>query len=444
VRDAKATSLLPFLVIAVAALLVAGCGRSGADNAASNAPTPAPTITPFATETPSPLLPELSSITLAPAGPPAADGELPAGIYVADASTGQAYQVGTAPGPILEPWEWISATRLVLCGWQASDRSCYLLDLDAKTLRRLPRSDEQAITFSHSGDLMTTLDLFDLVISSVADDREIGRIVNGPMAIENWNPYVSWAPDDKHIFVRSAGSTTGFIASVEATPKIVSANTPGNNVTADWMPDSSAVVFANDAGIFSIDAASGQTTALYSWRAGSSFTPDDLRLSPDGKYAFAGTYKTRAYIVPLDGRTQGIRITNIELSDSAWSPTGDVFALIADRCTPDSRLLLINPDGSIRTTIAGADFIPRFSADGRTMAFVGPDPSASGTQGAYGVVVRNAGGDNSVASFVPRFFDDTTWSPDGRWFADETGIMPPPYANSCVETASKTEIRPFP
>ncbi|MGA2285325.1 MAG: hypothetical protein ABSG55_03540 [Dehalococcoidia bacterium] len=440
-RDAKATSLLPFLVIAVAALLVAGCGRSGADNAASNAPT----ITPFATETPSPLLPELSSITLAPAGPPAADGELPAGIYIADASTGQAYQVVTAPGPILEPWEWISPTRLVLCGWQASDRSCYLLDLDGKTLRRLPRSDEQAITFSHSGDLMTTLDLFDLVISSVADDREIGRIVNGPMAIENWNPYVSWAPDDKHIFVRSAGSTTGFIASVEAMPKTVSADTPGNNVTADWMPDSSAVVFANDSGIFSIDAASGQTTTLYSWPAGSSFAPDDVRLSPDGKSALVMEYPSRtAYVVPLDGSAGGTEITNVEPLDTQWSPTDDVLALIADRCTSDSRLLLINPDGSIRTTVDGADFIPRFSADGGMIAFVGPDPSGSGTQGSYGVVVRSAGGDYGVASFVPNFFDDTTWSPDGRWFADETGIMPPPYANSCVETASKTEITLFP
>ncbi len=445
-KKTRASSLLGFLPLAVIALLVAGCGRgNGFESAASKTPTLEPTETPFPIWTPPPPMPENSAITLVPAGPPTSYGELPAGIYVADASTGEAFQVVTAPGPILEPWEWISPTQLVLCGWEPPDRSCYLLDLDAKTLRRLPRSNEHGITVSHSGDLMTTLDLFDLVISSVADDREIGRIVNGPMAIENWNPYVSWAPDDKHIYVRSAGSTTGLIASVEAAPKVVAADTPGATETADWTPDSRAVVFANGDGVFSIDATSGETTRLYSWPAGSNVVPEEVRLSPDGKYALAETYKTReAYIVPLDGRTQGIRITNVEPSDSAWSPTDDVLALIADRCTQDSRLVLVNPDGSIRTTVKDADFIPRFSADGRMMAFVGPDPSASGTQVAYGVVVRSASGDYSVASFVPNLFDDTTWSPDGRWFADETGIMPAPYANSCMETSSKTEITPFP
>ncbi len=441
VKDAKVGSLLAFVAVAAMALLVAGCGSgSGAASVSSNTATTEPTATPFLTETPPPPLPELSAITLEPT----AGGDYPPGMYLVDASTGQPYQIVTAPGPILEPWEWISATQLVLCGWMPSDRNCYLLDLDAKTLRRLPRSDEQGITVSHSGDFMTSLDLFDLVISSVADDREIGRIVNGPMAVENWNPYVSWAPNDKHIFVRSAGSTTGFIASVEATPTVVPADTSGDSGTMDWTPDSRAVVFASSDGVFSIDATSGETTRLYSWPAGSSVAPDAIRLSPDGKFALAVEYASRdAYVVPLDGSAGGIHITNVESEDTGWSPTEDVLATIADRCTPDSRLLLVDPDGSIRTTIAGADFIPRFSADGSMIAYEGADPAASEGADTNGVVLRSASGDYHVTSFLPGFYDDTTWSPDGRWFADETGIMPPPYANSC-DTTAKTEIKPFP
>jgi len=440
VKDARVGSLLVLLTVAAMVLVVAGCGRgSGADDVSSNTATSGPTATLFLTETPSPPLPELSSITLAPT----ARGDYPPGMYIVDASTGRPYQIITAPGPILEPWEWISPTQLVLCGWMPSDRSCYLLDLDAKALRRLPRSDEQGITVSHSGDLMTSLDLFDLVISSVADDREIGRIVNGPMAIENWNPNVSWAPDDEHIFLQSAGSTTGFIASVEAEPKLVPADAPVSGMV-DWTPDSRAVVFANTDGIFSIDATSGETTRLYSWPAGSNVAPDAVRLSPDGKFALAVEEVSRdAYVVPLDGSPGGTKITNVESEDTGWSPTEDVLATIADRCTPDSRLLLVNPDGSIRTTITGADFIPRFSADGSMIAYEGADPSASGTQPAQGVVVRSATGGYQVTSFLPGFFDDTTWSPDGRWFADETGIMPPPYANSC-DTTAKTEITQLP
>ena len=179
------------------------------------------------------------------------------------------------------------AVRLAASG----DRSCYVLDLDAKTLRRLPRSDEHGITVSHSGDLMTSLDLFDLVISSVADGREIDRIVNGPCLSRTGNPYVSWAPDDKHIFFRSAGSTTGFIASVEATPKMVAADTPGDRAVtgrrtvARWSSPTSTAS--------SQSMPTGPHGALYSWPAGSSVVPDDLRLSPDGKFALVMEYRSR-------------------------------------------------------------------------------------------------------------------------------------------------------
>ncbi len=433
---------LPFALPALAAVvLLAGCGGgSGANSTSSNTPSPAPPATSFATETPPPDLPELSSISLQPGE----QGQYQSGMYLVDAATGQPYQIVTAPGPILDPWEWISPTQLVLCGWVPQDRNCYLLDIDAKTLRRLPRSDQQDVTVSHSGDLMTSLDLFDLVISRIADDQEIGRIVNGPNPIDNWNPYVRWSPDDTRLFLRAAGGATGYIASVEATPQLLPAGTVPSGAIVDWTPDSRSVVFADQSGVSSIDAATGQTTRLFAWPAGSSITPDEVRVSPDGRFALVLAFAARdAYVVPLGGSATGIHISNVESMDIAWSPKGDVLALIADRCTADSRLLLVNADGSVRTTINGANFIARFSADGSMVAYEGLDPAASGPDAAQGIVVRNAG-DYSVASFVPGLFDDTSWSPDGRWFSVETALMPPPYANSCVETASKTEIRPFP
>jgi Tol biopolymer transport system component len=104
----------------------------------------------------------------------------------------------------------------------------------------------------------------------------------------------------------------------------------------------------------------------------------------------------------------------------------------------------VNPDGSVRSTVEGAAQIPRFSADGRMIAYEGSGPPEKGMQDTFGIVVRSAEGNNDLVSFMPDFYDDETWSPDGRWFADSTGLDPAPYTDSCVGDLAKTEILPFP
>jgi hypothetical protein len=452
IKNARAVSLVGLLILAASALLIAGCGRgNGAENAASQSTATAtrePTETPFPTWTPAPSLPETSSVSLEPAHL-TQNGQWPRpdGLFIADASTGEVFWAKTQPGPTLYPQQWVSPTRLVVYTWNSPDSSYYLLDLDAKSLRRLSVSaDEGAVSFSHAIGLMTsTVPNGELIISSIADNREVARIANGPTAIANWSPYVQWAPDDKHIFFRSANSTSGTIASVEPTPVIVPAETPGDVGPIAWTPDGRAVVFANTDGIFSIDATSGQTTRLYSWPAGINVVAEEISLSPDGEHAFvalSGGPQRDALIVPLNGRTQGSRITYIEMSDTAWSSANDLLAVIADRCTPDSRLLLVNADGSLRATIAGAGFIPRFSEDGSVFAYVGNGPPELGMQGQWGTTVRNAA-DGTLVSFAAGFPDDNYWSPDGRWLADTPNDIAP-YTDSCASGLEKTEILPFP
>ena len=206
------------------------------------------------------------------------------------------------------------------------------------------------------------------------------------------------------------------------------------------------MIFANAEGIFSIDATSGQKTRLYAWPSGAGKVYGELALSPDAKYALvsAGSGSKRdAVIVPLGGRTKGVRIAYVELSDAAWSPTEDFLAVIADRCTPDSRLLLVNADGSLRATIPGAEFIPRFSADGTTMAYFGSGPEGSAKGGQGGIVIRSATGDNALIAFAPGLFNDGAWSPDGRWMAYSPS-GPSPFVDSCAVGDERTAITPFP
>jgi len=452
---AKTSPLLGLLLISTVAFLAVGCGRPGEGAPKTPAPgwtwTPPtwePTATPFPTMTPPPPLPKMSTVTLEPAGGPAGDGYLPDGIYLADALTGQAYRVVTAPGPVLQVSQWVSPTQLVLFAWGPTDYSYYLLDLDAKTLRRLPvRADGGAVSFSHSSGLMTsTGPAGELIISSIADGREVARVANGPASMPHGGPYLSWAPDDKHIFFRSADGTGEAIVSVESSPVVIPV-TAWNNVGAPpWMPDGSAIVMGDADSLFSVDATTGETARLYSWQAGGTMPPRSPSISPDGRYAFAMTGAGpggHAYVVPLDGSSGGFQITNVETLDSDWSTAEDVLGVIADRCTEEARLLLVTPDGTVRATFNDASFIPRFSANGQMLAYVGGHPAKAGVGNEWGIVVRSATGDHDFISFIPNVFDDTVWSPDGRWFAGSSGGWGPPYMNSCATGLPKTEIAPL-
>jgi hypothetical protein len=447
-KNVRPASLVGVLALGASALLIAGCGGSGRSAASTPLPTDEPTATEFPTWTPAPPLPEISSVTLVPVGTPMAQGGSVDGLYLAEASTGQSFKVETAPGPALWPDAWISPTELVVSPWVQSDNSYYLLNLDAKTLRRLPvMGDQSGVSFSHSSALMTRMGPgSELIISSIADNREVAHIAVAPALTMDSGPRVIWAPDDRHILVRAGNATLQFIASVEATPVVVPAETRDYTGAFFWTPDGRAVVFANAEGIFSINATSGEKTRLYAWPAGTSAGYGDLSISPDGKYVLVSAGdgpKRDLVLVPVNGGTRGARIAYAEMSDAAWSPVDDFVAVIADRCTPDSRLFLVNADGSLRATIPGADFIPRFSADGTTMAYFGSGPEGSAKQDQGGIVIRRATGDNALIAFAPGLFNDGAWSPDGRWMAYSPS-GPSPFVDSCAVGDERTAITPFP
>lgn len=103
------------------------------------------------------------------------------------------------------------------------------------------------------------------------------------------------------------------------------------------------------------------------------------------------------------------------LTDTCWSPDGERLLIRSDGADGISTILELDLDtGAVRPFLENASN-PRWSPDGRDLAFVSFRPDAPGNadifvaeaDGSHVRPVIDTGGDD--------FFPD--WSPDGRWIA---------------------------
>jgi Tol biopolymer transport system component len=111
-------------------------------------------------------------------------------------------------------------------------------------------------------------------------------------------------------------------------------------------------------------------------------------------------------------------------------------AVVGDWCQATSHLLLLNADGSVKSTFEGATQIPAFSIDGSAIAYVGLDPQGGKDEG---VLVRDIAG-GGVTAFLPGFLRDDIWSPDGNWVAYTPGSL----TYQCMDVSGSTQVLPFP
>jgi dipeptidyl aminopeptidase/acylaminoacyl peptidase len=125
---------------------------------------------------------------------------------------------------------------------------------------------------------------------------------------------------------------------------------------------------------------------------------DDVRLAPDGRrIAFSVTtvdgpanrYRTRIWIGPTDGSAPSRPVTAGQPSDSLprWSPDGRSLAFVSERGEGASGLWILPVDGPGEPTLVCArpDSISEvaWAPDGASVAFIGrePDPARRGPDG---------------------------------------------------------------
>jgi tricorn protease len=217
--------------------------------------------------------------------------------------------------------------------------------------------------------------------------------------------------------------------------------------------DGRTIVFERDFEIWKLETATGKAAQVPITRRGVPAGPgvehlrftdqiQDLALSPDGKkIAFA----VRGEIFAASAKEGGdaARVTNTSAAEFAvtWAPDSKRIAYVSDR-DGISHLFLYDFKNGLETQITKTneeDALPRFSPDGKSLAFLRNDRKLcvldldSGQERTLATGVFERPPLNSRRPFV--------WSPDSKWiaFGSTTGKS---FKNLWVVSASGGDARP--
>jgi TolB protein len=198
----------------------------------------------------------------------------------------------------------------------------------------------------------------------------------------------AWSPDGRRIAYVSQGRTNAELYAMDADGRNRKrlTNARGDDYSPAWSPDGTSIAFSsNRFGPFEIFVMRADGTGVRRIARGrgpnGSYTPS---WSPDGKWiAFSSSFRTpenpEIYVVRPDG-TGLKRLTRTagdahRLGDDgwpSWSPDGKRIVFSSNR-TGNGEVWIMNADGTGQRRVAGLarrdDWGPRFSHDGRTIAF---------------------------------------------------------------------------
>lgn len=219
--------------------------------------------------------------------------------------------------------------------------------------------------------------------------------------------------------VAACGRTNGrqiYSMAIDGTLRAQLTKLKTNNISPNWAPDGSQVVFTSFAKyypeVFVVGADGGGLRQVSNLRA-TTITP---AFSPTGdSIAFASSKggDTELYLMTTGGHitTRLTSIVNIDVSPT-WSPDGQQIAFASERA--GNLHLFVTPivgGGATRLTYTGyQNDQPDWSPDGKRIVFTSRD------RGAFDVFMMNA--DGTVIQRLTRDEgnnESPTWSPDSRY-----------------------------
>jgi tricorn protease len=213
-----------------------------------------------------------------------------------------------------------------------------------------------------------------------------------------------------------------------AAPRKVTAFTDGRVLWPSITAKGDRIVFERNFRIWTLDTASGKAAEVPIARVGAPAGPavehvrltntfQDLALSPDGKkIAFAARGEIFAASAKDGGDAARITMTAAAEQEPAWSPDSRTLVYTSER-NGAARLVLYDFAAQKETPLTSSsqgDYGPRFSPDGKSIAFV-----RGGTE--LCVVEIETKKERSLARGIladpVQVGRPIAWSPDGKWLA---------------------------
>ena len=219
------------------------------------------------------------------------------------------------------------------------------------------------------------------------------------------------------------------------------------------------IVFERDFRIWKADTASGKASEIPIVRMGAPSGPatehlrltapfQDLALSPDGKkVAFSARGEIFAASAKDGGDAARVTMTAAPESEVAWSPDSKKIVYSSERSASSldaagpARLYSYDFTSGKETQLTSSgdgDYVPRFSPDGKSIAFVrgGTELHVTGVDGK---------GDRTLAKGLIadplQVGHPLAWSPDGRWIAFFTAGTRG-FTNVALVPAAGGEVKP--
>ncbi|MCA1615448.1 MAG: PDZ domain-containing protein [Acidobacteria bacterium] len=240
-----------------------------------------------------------------------------------------------------------------------------------------------------------------------------------------------WGADGRTLFYVSdrTGAQNVWKIAPNAQPRQVTDFTGGRVLWPSISYDGRVIVFEHDFRIWKLDTGSGRASEVRIARRGAPTGPavehlrltdqiQDFTLSPDGKKV-AYVMRGEVFAASAADGGDGQRLTHTPADESQlnWSPDSRRLAYVSDRDgTPHLFLYDLGANAETRlTSDARADASPRFSPDGKMLAF-------ERARRELRVLRLDTQQERVVATGVfdqPPIISDRpfAWSPDSRWIA---------------------------
>ncbi|CAA9311124.1 MAG: tolB protein precursor, periplasmic protein involved in the tonb-independent uptake of group A colicins [uncultured Gemmatimonadetes bacterium] len=241
----------------------------------------------------------------------------------------------------------------------------------------------------------------------------------------------AWSPDGRTLFYASdrGGAQNLWAHPLGGTPRQLTRFRDGRVLWPSISADGRTLVFERDFRVWSLDVASGRAAEVPIVRRGTPAGPaaerlvlndqiQDLALSPDGKkLAFIVRGEVFSAASKEGGDAQRVTSTPQVESQVTWAPDSRRLAYVSLRDGASSiHLYDFGTRAETRLTRSDAgDHSPRFSPDGKSLAFV-----RGGTE--LRVIDIASGRERMLATGAlerPPLTSDRSiaWSPDGEWIA---------------------------